>query len=965
MALSFAEREMNVEGFHGLALFSRYRIESLVKNFKVYPGFQALRQLGLGDFMAKLIQPEQIHLSNGIPVILQHYDGPAASTYWWVRTGSVDEAPKEAGFAHFLEHMLFKDASAKESGRASTGQLAGMIESLGGDINAYTSFDQTVFHVTCASRHWGKVLDAFGSMAKPQKFLAADFMREREVILEELRKNEDSPSRQLFQSLFSLTFGKHPYGRPVIGFEKVLKEAKLRELESFYKRNYVSEKMGLILVGPIADANGARKKAIVRSLEKRFGKGVIPRKKATERPRTRIQDLAQKSQWKKKIFDVKSPTLIFSFRVPELGHEDLPALDLLSSVLSMGELSRLYQRLFNEKSMVTDISGGVYVPNDPGMFYIQMEADSVDRLQPALAEAVQVMKRLAEEGPTAEELARVMVNSESERLYATQTVDGMAGRLGFLKFVMGDLNFDQEYLEQLRAITADKIKEVAKKYLDFRRMNGVILLPKDNADYDFSGIERLANESFNPGPELSQTEAPKMRAVPLNKGSKEGSKEGSKKASKKGSKPNKKTQDDLHPLAFTFPSGLEVRFCERPASHVLSIHASVLAGVRLEVTHPIESAAMDWGSSSMLASTWTKGTSTQASKQILAATESRAASIDGFAGRNSVGLQLTGLGRDWNTLSALFTEVLLDPVFPKEEVNHARRIAEESVRNVADHSSQLCSKLFLETLFETHPYGRMTHGSLESLPSIVQAKLAAFHREWVRPERLVISISGPIQQRAMENWVHQLEQKAQERNKTEPSKFLASLSLEDEPVLKAPRWIEKTLSREQCHIMIGGLGTRISSEDRFALRLLQTLLGGQSGRLFIELREKKSLAYTVSPISFEGLEKGYVGTYIACSPQKRQEAINGIRKTYEDLVEKGPSPKEMERAKEFYIGRRAMDLQSDPSLAAHFGLEALYRIPNLTEGQLAEKIRAITAKDLRSICRKYLLEPSMVTSIVG
>ena len=94
--------------------------------------------------MAKLYQPEQLQLSNGIPVILQHYDGPVAATYWWVKTGSADESPQEAGFAHFLEHMLFKDASAKETGRASTGQMARMIESLGGDINAYTSFDQTV-----------------------------------------------------------------------------------------------------------------------------------------------------------------------------------------------------------------------------------------------------------------------------------------------------------------------------------------------------------------------------------------------------------------------------------------------------------------------------------------------------------------------------------------------------------------------------------------------------------------------------------------------------------------------------------------------------------------------------------------------------------------------------------------------------------------------------------------------------
>ena len=218
--------------------------------------------------MSTLFKPEQHFLSNGIPVILQNYDSAVSATYWWIKTGSCDENPKEAGFAHFLEHMLFKDAAAKETGKASTGQMASAIESLGGDINAYTSFDQTVYHVTSAAHHWEKVIDNFGVMAKPQKFLKSDFEREREVILEELKKNEDSPSRQLFQGIFSGTFAKHPYGRPVIGFVKTLKAAKVTDLDAFYRRNYVSEKMGLILVGPFDET---RKKRIFALLEKHYG----------------------------------------------------------------------------------------------------------------------------------------------------------------------------------------------------------------------------------------------------------------------------------------------------------------------------------------------------------------------------------------------------------------------------------------------------------------------------------------------------------------------------------------------------------------------------------------------------------------------------------------------------------------------------------------------------------------------
>jgi zinc protease len=896
--------------------------------------------------MARLFQPEQLKLSNGIPVILQHYESPVAATYWWVKTGSADESTPEAGFAHFLEHMLFKDAAAKESGVASTGQMARTIESLGGDINAYTSFDQTVYHVTSAAQHWEKIIDAFGTMAKPQRFLKTDFEREREVILEELRKNEDSPGRQLFQSLFTSTFSKHPYGRPVIGFEKILRAAKINQLESFYRRNYVSGKMGLVLVGPIHDKKGEKKKNILKLLEKHFGSKVLKKTEGKFPSRVLEPELREKAQWSVKPFDVKTPTLSFSFRVPHLAHEDLPALDLLSSVLGMGELSRLYQRLFYKNSLVTDVSGGLYVPKDPGMLYFQAEMDSLDKMNRVTEEMLQELKRMGEEGPTSDELSRVLVNAESERLYATQTADGMAGRLGFLGYIMGDLEFDQQYLDDLRAVDATRIKEVANKYLDSRRMSGVVLVPKNDAKFDVVGIENLSHRLLDRAAgSTTQTQV--------------------KKAIQRSTSTKKKDADALlNPEYFQLPSGMRVCYHHRPSSHVFSVHASVLGGLRLEIAKPIERADTDWGSSYMMALTWTKGTPTRNVREIAATVEGKAASLDGFSGRNSVGLQMTGLARDWGSLSDLFTDVFLHPTYPKEEFDHSKRIVEDSIRGIEDHTSQLGSKLFLETLFQNHPYGRMTLGSLDSLRMIHPEKLRAFHKCWIRPERTVLAISGAVKWSALEPWLLRMDEKAQNLVKgVEP--FGLPDHLPDEPTLKAPRWVEKSLGREQLHIIVGGLGTQIDAEDRHALRLLQTLLGGQSGRLFIELREKKSLAYTVAPISFEGLERGYAGTYIACSPQKKDEAIAGIAHVLEKLVSKGPNAQEMSRAKEFFMGRRAMDLQSDGALAAHFGLEALYDIPNLTEMDLLKKIKAITAKDIQAVCKKYLVDPQMVTSVVG
>ena len=892
----------------------------------------------LSDMTQHRQATEVVYLSNGIPVILQNYEGAVAATYWWNRTGSADETLPEAGFAHFLEHMLFKDAAAKETGRASTGQTALAIESLGGDINAYTSFDQTVYHVTCAAQHWEKVIDGFGVMAKPQKFLKSDFEREREVILEELKKNEDSPGRQLFQSLFTETFKKHPYGRPVIGFTKTLKAAKVTSLEGFYSRNYVPGRMGLIVVGPLDDSKGARRKQVLKLLEKRFGASVIKKRPPGARAQRPIEPQVRSADPRFPVrgFDVQSPSMSFSFRVPDLQHPDTPALDLLSGILGSGELGRVYQRLFYQTSLVTEASGGMYIPRDPGMIYFQAELDSVDKLEPAAKELFAELRRIREEGPTKEELERVVTHAESERLYASQTADGLAGRLGFLHFMVDDPEFDRRYLEELRQVDADKIRDVASRYLVPQRLGGAILVPKAAKDYSPEAIARAASDT------LSST-SPVIGA---------------------SARTIKKHTDEGMPDVLKLPSGATVVFRERASSHVMSFHAAALGGLRLELADPVTTAEKDWGVSNLMAQTWTKGTRHLDAQAIASATEGRAASIDGFAGRNTIGLQLTGLARDWGALSKLFTEVLFHPSFPESEMEHSRRVVEDSIKSIEDHSAQLCSKLFVETLFETHPYGKISYGSLESVRGIDGARALAFHKRWIRPERLVISVCGAVKRASLDQWVEEFSAAA--AGSVDPqTKRHGDHKPHVEPELKGPRWAEKILGREQVHIIVGGLGTTIFDEDRYAIRLLQNILGGQSGRLFIELREKKSLAYTVSPMSLEGMERGYVGTYIACSPQKKEEAITGIRSVLEKLAKTGPSASEMRRAQEYFLGRRAMDLQGDASLAAHYSLEQVYGLPLQTDAEITKRIQKISPKDIQHVLKRYFLEPHQVTCTVG
>ncbi len=870
-------------------------------------------------------KPEELYLSNGIPVIMQHLDSSVGTFHWWNLTGSTDERPEEAGFAHFLEHMLFKDSGAKDTGQASTGKLAKAIESLGGEVNAYTTFDQTVYHVTCSEQYWEQAVDQFSTMAQPQEFLKEDFEREREVILEELRRGEDSPDRQLYQNLFSLTYKKHPYNRPVIGFVKTLKAANVKMLEAFYRRQYVSSQMGLVLVGPIHDSTGTRKKKLLSILEKRLGKLKIAKKPLPKRVRPIEPMTSNGFRFKSKHFDINTPQFAASFRIPEIKHHDIPMLEVLSGVLGMGESSRLYQKLFYDKSLVSDISTSVYVPRDPGMFIVSAELKKTEDLLEVCRTFTEERNRLITERVSKSEIERIVNNIESEKLYSTQTVDGLAGRLGFLKYSLGDLNFDHEYLDLVKSVTPETIKKLADQYLEPNRMSAVLFQPEKETLLTMKDIAPAFNQLKAPQKILKKTKLTKKEA--------------------------------LEPEVFTTPSGVRVAYFEKPGTPVFSLHCAAMGGSRLECLK----APPFGGVSHLLSQIWAKGTPRYNSKELSNIIESSAASLDGFSGRNTIGLQSTGLVRDWAKLSDIFEEVLMTPTFAEDELQHSKRVTEDSIKSIPDHSSQVCSKLFMENLFPNHPYGRHVLGSLESLTEVKREHLVSLHQEWVNPKNMTLTLVGGISRDDFQEWLSELDQKLSLRKGDD----YKTTSVQSEHALHAPRWANASFDREQTHIMMGGHGLSMFDQDRYALKILQNILGGQSGRLFIELREKKSLAYSVSPMSMEGIEPGYVGTYIACAPHKKDEAIEGMKNVLETLIKKGPSQAELERAKNYYLGQRAMDLQSSWSLSSSFGLELLYRDRVILESEIRKEIEKVTAKQVQKIGEKLFLNKPHLTVVVS
>jgi zinc protease len=686
------------------------------------------------------------------------------------------------------------------------------------------------------------------------------------------------------------------------------------------------------------------RKKILSLLETSFGKKNIKSKPENRREREfdkpyRLEKGNPKIHTKVLPFDVKTPTLAISFRAPEFKHADIPSLDILTGVLALGESSRLYQELFNKESMVHDVSGGLYVVRDPGMIYFSLESQTLEQLKQASYVFAKVLDRLDFRSQyyqtvTQEEMDRVIQTTESEKIYAAQSVDGIAGRLGTLGFVIGNMNYDRDYLGQLKSLDHEKLEKCFLEYFQASRCSLVVMCPeeqKDEAQSVLNSIREVFEKQLDFGKKHEERSLKKVTTAQ-----------------------QRKKQTTAYD-SILLSNGHRVLHRRRVGTQHFSLYTIGMGGSRLETSELS-------GISHMMAMTLSKGTHSRTSQQIASLVEGKAAALDGFSGRHTNGIQCVGLKRDVSELLDLFSDVLKNPSFDPTEVDHSKRVILESIRSIEENSAQLCSRYFVENLYDEHPYRRLSMGTEENVKKFNTSDLARAHREWLSRPGVVFSLVGDYSDRDLQNLLKQLEMIP-----TQAQSSIQKLesSLQQPQALKAPRWVERLMDREQVHLIKGSLGLTMKSDDRWAMRLLQDILGGQSGRLFIELREKKSLCYSVAPLSFEGMEAGYVGTYIACSHEKADESLKGIDQVLRACAEQGPSVSELKRAMEYYLGQRAMELQGNSSLATHYGLQKVYDLNPMSESEVAQRVRSVTAKQIQEVCRKYYLEPYSVIAKVG
>jgi len=849
----------------------------------------------------------QITLPNGLDVILQvEKAAPVVALQAWVQVGSADESDREAGLAHLHEHMLFKGTRKR-----GPGQVAKDIESRGGSVNAWTSFDQTVYHLTIASQYFEDGLEILGDQVLASIFDPDELAREIEVVLEEIKRANDMPARRASRSLFDLVYSKHPYGRPVIGFPETVRGFTRADVLGFYERYYTPDNITLVVVGDFDETRAlAAIEGIWGGAQGRHG-GFHPRTAEPEQRAARVRITRE---------PVQETHLSLAWPIPGIHAEELAVLDLAAAVLGHGDSSRLNQEVKQDRRLCNQIYAYAYTPKDPGIFTIGATLRH-EQIVDATREILQQIARLRTERVQERELEVTKHLLESEAIWQRETVQGVARKLGFYATVTGSLEFEARYFERLRSVTAEELRDTCDRFLRGERLNVVALAEEASAaeEAEIAGLA-LASEPGTSARKRKRKAA--TAAVP----------------------------GDAGVYRKVLSSGATVLVRPEASVPVVAARAAFLGGLRYEDPQ-------NNGIHHLLARTLTKGTRRLSAKEVASRTDQLAASFTGSSGRNSFGLRGDFLAKNFEPSLRLFAECLLQPSFDGKEVERERTLQLEEIRARDDNPSSVAFDLFAEALYLSHPYRLDPLGTAETLSEVSTDALERWHRSFYGPDRLVLSLVGAIDPEEGFALAEELFGEALQGQRAPPL-------VRAEPAPTEARRALRHMEKEQAHLLLGFLGARFQDPERYPLEVLASVLAGQGGRLFYELRDKRSMAYSVTAFSMEGVDNGYFGVYIGTSPEKLEAAEAGIREELAKVVATEITEEELQRARRYLIGSHAIGLQRNASRAASIALDEVYGLGAANFARYAANIEAVGRAQVLEAARRFIDLDRSVVAVV-
>lgn len=472
---------------------------------------------GAADLSVPTLTAEVRTLDNGLDVIVREdHEHPLVSVQIWVKAGSLHEEKwTGAGLAHCVEHMLFKGTWKRTPSQISQG-----IQELGGYVNAYTTFNRTVYWIDGLADNTEGYLEILADMVRHSKIDAGELQKEQDVIRREMAMDNDDAGSVVQHLVQSTAFRSHPLKHPIIGHRAVFDQVTRDDVAGFVSRHYVPNNCFVVIAGAVkAEECFALAQRLLGDWERKPYEPILLPEEAPQRGRREGR----------KNFVTELTRVALGWQIPGEGHDDKAALDVLAFLLGSGRSSRLYQELREKRGVAHWVWAGAWGAQECGLFNIEAECDpkEVDACQKGMLEVLEKMKS---KGPTAAELAKAVRATIGGQVRTLATTKGQAASLASSWLMAGSLDQSQYYLARIRALTPAIIREVAQRYLIPASISVAIVGPD---------VEKVSSSTHGA-----------------------------------------KTKGDLQ--RFVLPNGLTVLIGENPRLPLVSIRASFLAGVPAE-----------------------------------------------------------------------------------------------------------------------------------------------------------------------------------------------------------------------------------------------------------------------------------------------------------------------------------------------------------------------------------------------
>ena len=796
------------------------------------------------------------------------------------QTGSQNEAEYlGVGISHLLEHLVCGGTTSTRS-KAETTEI---IDALGGGSNAFTGKELTGYYIDCSTETVPTAMALIADWLQNAALTEEEFNAEKGVVLQELLDAESDPSDVAADLLCRTVYRTHPYRHPVGGYPELLAQVTLDDVRTFYRTRYTPNNTLFVVAGAV-DPDAAAEK-----LAELYASAPRGRELNLALPSEPVQIAARESV---RELDGNMFRLQLAWPTVSLSDPDLFPLDVLAIILSNGESARLNRRIKNERRIGFAFDASSSTPASlPGIFVITALTLPED-LAPVEAAIADELAKLAELAVPPEELAKAKKQCEAAFVFGRESLSSVAQSTAFNYLMTGNPDFDTQYLTGIRAVTAEDLRRVARKYFLPERRNRVLIAPIGMAPKNIEA--------------------------------------------QKASEPEKIT-------AFKLPgNGLRLLLKKSDALPKVTIQIYALGGALLDSDATA-------GRSALLAEMLSAGSETRSRTEL----ENWFDSVGGLftfqAGRNTLGASAVVLKEDFPEALALLSDALLHPAFPEEEFTKAKKELESRIARRSDQPMSELFETFSLELPAASPYHLLLDGTKESVNSLTTDALRSYHRTVFAPENMIISIFGAIDPQEASALIEK-HFGALVKGNAAPVSF----DRRNELIQQIDRH-RTTQKKTGLGIIAWPTVSVRDAKEYAALTLLQTVLGGYrypGGRLFEELR-KEGLVYRLSVDQMIGPAPGYFYAVFETRPDAVAEVFDRIDKGIERIKNGDLDAAELERAKRRVLAFHPQELETLASQAQKAALDDLYGLGYNNDAGFNARIEAVTLDDVLAAARKY------------